>query len=869
MAREEGHYTIKRVETLPPKGNFNFLYALRTTNLDRLYRWTSQGFYEEILLAGGSSSETVLASEVIVIPNGNLSSTNVQSALEELQNDIDILGQGTGLLPTGQLLVTTVAENTNEPLSLEVVVTDSEGATVESAFTDPTTGQATFTLFVGTYSVTIIPQNYDIVDLVNVIDNNPSNNITCTEDEFGQLICVERVGNTLNNVDIGLVQSEVRAVAGVSAPPVLNSVLINGGAAATGNSELIVNLDTTGLVEEYIISTSSAFTGATYQPFTSNEIPFVFDFVTDTSVTIYVRLRNAAGESEVVFDDIDLINAFERSDNLTRYRTLEAAILALEADSIELTEDVSITAIAPVTDRNDGNRFMAEIRDFNQNSDFALTIEGNDNLTIDAGTGGGVLIRNSSNIIFQNISFVNVGSLELVSFPEQLAGIVALGEIGNEIKSLVIQDCTFDGVYVDDNGATSRGRYGVVAKNAGNVTINNVQFTNFGVFNMELEVIDAVSLNEVTISQAEVIRGVISQPCLLEVVGVGYCEILNSVFDAEGADTINILTNLERFYSRGTRYINCNGEAFRVANTVELKDFTLEACELTNNLTTPLFPFTRSAVIFDSVTTLSVINCTMELRAPYGSTFFSRMIQVQEACGTFRNYNNIYDLFFPEFDNNSAEGRAFQAAELTTLEADYNYYVDNTNPDNGNIRNLFYDVQGENTPLELRRIQSLSDPALGANEQNSQVIPQDASLYNIRFSELDPTVALPGHGINTAVLPKSDLNNKVFDNVRGAYSQTPTDLPVLTDFGFDMLNTFNGDEFDETDNPVITFSTNLLLFVPDFNVKSRAFKWTLSSATDTVVAYGSTIAARVLSELDGNGDYTVNNTYDVELTSLT
>ena len=819
-------------------------------------------------LASGSGTDDQIASEVPVTPNGNLSSTDVQSALEELQGDIDVLGQGTGLLPTGQLLVTTQLENTNAPVSLQVNVTDQAGDLVESAFTDPVSGQASFTLFVGTYSVTIVAPNYDIIDLQNIIDNNPSNNITCFEDTNGELICVERVGNTLNNIDIGLVQSEVLAIAGVDSPPVLNSVLINNGDAATGNSELEITLDTTGLVDEFRISTSPAFTGAVYQPFTSNTIDFNFDFVTDTSVTIYIQLRNSVGESAVGSDSIDLINSFERSDNLVRYRTLEAAILALEADSIELTEDVTITATVPVIDRNEGNRFMAEIRDFNQNTNFSLTIEGNNNLTIDGGTGGGILVRNSSNIIFQNIDFVNIGSLELVSFPEQLAGIVALGEIDNEIKSLVIQNCTFDGLY-DDGTTTHRGWYGVVVKNAGNVTINNVNYTNFGVFNMELEVIDAVSINEVSIADAQVIRGVISQPCLVEVVGVGYCEILNSDFNAENADTINILTNVERFYSRSSKYRNCNGEAFRVANTVELQDFTLEACDITNNLRSPLFPFTRSTIIFDSVTLLQVINCTMELRAPYGATFFSRLIQVQEACGTFRNFNNIYDLNFPEFDNNLAEGRAFQALELTTLEADYNYYVDNTNPDNGNIRNLFYDVQGDETPLLLRRVQSLSDPALGGQESNSNVIPQNGSLYDIRFSDLDETVALPSDGINTAVLPKADVNNQTFDNVRGAYSQTPTDLPVLTDFGFDLLNTFNGDEFDETDNPVVAFSTNLLLFNPDFNLKSRAFKWTLSSTTDTVVVYGASVAARVLSELDGNGDYTVDNTYDVELTPLT
>jgi len=64
--KEEGHYTIKRVKRLPKRGNYNFLYALRTTDLDRLYRWTQEAKYEEILLGGGGITEVIAGTDVTI-----------------------------------------------------------------------------------------------------------------------------------------------------------------------------------------------------------------------------------------------------------------------------------------------------------------------------------------------------------------------------------------------------------------------------------------------------------------------------------------------------------------------------------------------------------------------------------------------------------------------------------------------------------------------------------------------------------------------------------------------------------------------------------------------------------------------------------
>lgn len=58
VTKEEGHYTIKRVDRLPKRGNYNILYAMKTKTLNKFYRYLQDGEYEEIYLGAVSINNT-------------------------------------------------------------------------------------------------------------------------------------------------------------------------------------------------------------------------------------------------------------------------------------------------------------------------------------------------------------------------------------------------------------------------------------------------------------------------------------------------------------------------------------------------------------------------------------------------------------------------------------------------------------------------------------------------------------------------------------------------------------------------------------------------------------------------------------------
>ena len=90
-------------------------------------------------------------------------------------------------------------------------------------------------------------------------------------------------------------------------PVVLNSILINNADVSTDNKTLSVAFSYSGgAPTHYMISESSSFTGASWIAFASSPVSYTLADAAAGNKTVYVKLKNAAGESTVASDTIEL-----------------------------------------------------------------------------------------------------------------------------------------------------------------------------------------------------------------------------------------------------------------------------------------------------------------------------------------------------------------------------------------------------------------------------------------------------------------------------------------------------------------------------------------------------------------------------------
>lgn len=90
-------------------------------------------------------------------------------------------------------------------------------------------------------------------------------------------------------------------------PVVLNSILINNADVSTDNKTLSVAFSYSGgAPTHYMISESSSLAGASWVAFTSSPVSYTLADANAGNKTVYVKLKNAAGESTVASDTIEL-----------------------------------------------------------------------------------------------------------------------------------------------------------------------------------------------------------------------------------------------------------------------------------------------------------------------------------------------------------------------------------------------------------------------------------------------------------------------------------------------------------------------------------------------------------------------------------
>lgn len=179
---------------------------------------------------------------------------------------------------------------------------------------------------------------------------------------------------------------------------------------------------------------------------------------------------------------------YTRSDltNNTVFNSLKLAVASLVADyGDNLTEDVTIKCTKQGVQYRINNfekkidHYNLKLSNFNQNSMYKLTIDGDNILTVDGNGLGGFNISSVDNLIIKNITFRNCYNWEGNYAPEFLPAINIYSS-GDTLNNVLIENVTINGQSTKTPSSSYRTFYGIYVKDYRNVTIKDCNINNVG-----------------------------------------------------------------------------------------------------------------------------------------------------------------------------------------------------------------------------------------------------------------------------------------------------------------------------------------------------------------------------------------------------
>lgn len=671
----------------------------------------------------------------------------------------------------------------------------------------------------------------------------------------------------LNGINISHQTSNIQAIVNPVSAPQLIQMDINNGDVSSSSSLLDINILLNGIADEYMISEYSDFLGAVWQSYTG-QIQYTRNYISDIEITLYLKLRNDLGESEVLSDSIMLINGVLRSDNAKTYRSIKDAYndIVLDYDG-NLSTDVTIYSIGNVKEIRDSGLYWMDITDFNLNSSHLLTIDGFDLVTIDCKSLGGIRIRSSYNILIKNINFINVGTKVTASAPEELSAVLvqgnALEPCGNILLKKLNIDCkeTF-------NNVTKRGNYGLIASNTNNYTVLECTLNYFQATGIKCEFVDIVNLS-LNFLKGEQTRGIISQPCH---VSVKYCSnftVTDNEFNGLSFDTGIITDSPKLFMSRNKLY-NFGGEILRQTNSVKADFIEFSSNILYENVINPAYPWVKNITIFTDTKILRFISNTIVMGGDDYYGYNQALIRAwQSTIDNLYFSNNIIIFYYPNHSGNVSQASVLSIGDLGYLESKNNIYIDDiVEPDT--LKNFITVPTNSTSQVTLEFVKILTTIQNSGYEQDSKVMSLSTELFN-NLNTKDFTLSASSENLARSVsgiISQYDHLYRTADNTTkyaGAYFYT-FNLVDENDTGLDYtaINMFSNEEYSNADTIIAYSKDNIFLETKNIN-RSVVLFWSITNAESNKVLniLGRSGLIQVFSNLKPDGTYLSDATYTI------
>jgi len=360
----------------------------------------------------------------------------------------------------------------------------------------------------------------------------------------------------------------------------------------------------------------------------------------DTDHTMYVWM-----EEQLIQTDTDFLI---RSDKPSVYYSgLGECIAAIKEDYPDkLTKDIMISCVKKATEVRGSQRnstygiWTSTLTDWNKDSLYTLTINGNGLYTINCKWLGGLLFENVDNVFIKGISMLNYCNFSGAASPEELAAImVRSNDATGKVKNVALHNCKFNGYYTDSSGKQWHTWYCLRLKNVSNALIDSCNFDRASSVVVYMNGIDSAEINRSYLKGDYYINaGGLGHANVLSISGNNaYLKLADNTIDGTGMiEYACSIGGVSEFDLVRNTIKNCAGQPFSISG--DMQRFNIKSNLFHSNITGGLYAYVRRMFGCSGIKELNVDNNTVYFNGEYSSS--------QEfLSGNFEklaNYNNIF-----------------------------------------------------------------------------------------------------------------------------------------------------------------------------------------------------------------------------------
>lgn len=551
---------------------------------------------------------------------------------------------------------------------------------------------------------------------------------------------------------------------------------------------------------------------------------------------------------------------WRRSDNQQEYLGIYNATRAVVEDYPDgLTQDVTLTCLEDVVDYQNNTSQIAtsmwnvDIKNWNKDTQYILTIDGDGKCVMDGRGFGGIHIENCSNFIIKGITFQNFNTYEGVYTPEEPACIYVTNTDKKDYRNVYIENITINGQSTKTPASGFRTRYGITVKGVSNVTIYNITMRQVVVRPIAVSDADIIDIHGIRFYKSDMQSEVIGHPSIMELSGEEM-HISDCIIDGSSYNEACIQAGgVKRIYIQRNHIYNCAGPVCYMSNELGTETVDISNNYLNNNATLPKYQWDCTWFGFSkNVGLLQISNNTIVFNSTYYQEFFARTQNTN--IDKFVNVNNIYAR------TNSNNHGLYLISSLKQLISGNNIYYN---------EGTYYSMSDRESPIiltgKLDNIQKSGYETGSVLIQDGvQVLMNDRPSLLPEYAEQYKCIAEYVKEFDYKYQTNNPQNTSLgCDN----YFSTPFDETSDDTEGYDGINYYDKQSFDSEAQYSAPAEQILLLKARSKN-RSKFIKYTITKSDDPdykIVSIGRMSIVTLLPKLDINEEYLDDQLYDVNM----